>query len=141
MTYKELQDNGLIEKITILEAEIKDLVEIAKRDISTAEFVMAHDVDWALTITYNSVHQVLLAVMYQEGFRPKGDAKHKATIDFCRIALGGRYKTEIDVINKLRKKRNTAVYQHIKTASELEAKEAIKFAKDFVSKVVKERKL
>ncbi len=36
-------------------------------------------------------------------------------------------------------KLKKAVYQHIKAVSELEAKEGIKFAKEFVAKVIKER--
>ena len=139
MTYEELEASGIIEKVSLSEEEIKDLIDIANRDISTAEFVMTHDIDWALTIAYNSVHQILLAIMYREGFRPKGEAKHKAVIDFCRIALGNKYKADIDIIDKMRKKRNRAVYQHIKVVSELEAREGIRFAKEFVAKVTKEK--
>lgn len=138
MKYEPLERDGLIERTSFSKDEIGDLIKIANRDISTAEYTMAHDVDWALTIAYNSTHQILLAVMYKEGFRPKGEAKHKAAIDFCRIALGDRHKDDIDIIDKMRKKRNRAVYRHINAVSELEAKEGIRFAKEFVAKITKE---
>lgn len=139
MMYERFEKENTIEKVSISKEEIKELVEIANRDISTANYVMAHDIDWALAIAYNSVHQMLLAIMYKEDFRPKGGAKHKATIDFCLIALGDKYRAEIDIIDKLRKKRNKAVYHHIKTVSELEAKEAIRFAKEFVDRIIKDK--
>ena len=137
MTYERLEQDGLIERVSFSKEEIRNLIEIADRDISTAEYVMSHDVDWSLTIAYNSVYQILLAIMYKEGFRPKGEAKHKVAISFCRVALGNKYKTDIDIIDKMRKKRNRAVYRHIKTVSELEAKEAIRFAKEFVKEIIK----
>lgn len=139
MNYNRLEEGGVIERIAFSKEEIKDLIHLANRDISTAEYVMAHDVDWALTIAYNSVLQILLAVMYKSGYRPKGEAKHKAAIDFCRIALGDKYRADLEVIDRMRKKRNRAVYQHIKTVSELEAKEGIRFAKEFVAKATKEK--
>lgn len=139
MSYDYLENKGLIEKVSISKMELGDMVDISNRDISTSEYVIAHDVDWALTIAYNSVHQILLAIMYKEGYRPKGEAKHKVVIDFCRIALAAKYKSNIDIIDRMRKKRNKAVYRHIKTVSELEAKEGIRFAKEFVARITEER--
>jgi uncharacterized protein (UPF0332 family) len=139
MNYERLEKDGFVERISCSREEIRALLEIANRDISAAEYIMTHDIDWALTIAYNSVHQILLAIMYKEGFRPKGEAKHKVAIDFCRIALGNEYKTDIDIIDKMRKKRNRAVYQHARTVSELEAKEGIIFANGFVTKILKEK--
>jgi uncharacterized protein (UPF0332 family) len=139
MSYEDLEKDGLIEKRPVSKEEIDDLIEIAHRDIVAAKNVASLDLDWALVIVYNSVCQILLALMYQKGFRPKGEAKHKVVIDFSRISLGKEYKDQLDRIDKMRKKRNRAIYGHAHIVSELEAKESIKFCKEFIEKIIREK--
>lgn len=138
MTYEYLEKGGLIERKPFSQEEINNLIEITKRDVTTAMNVARFDLDWALVIAYNSICQILLAVMYKKGFRPKGEAKHKVCIEFCRIALGRDYRIELERIDKMRKKRNRAIYGHAHIVSEIEAKESIKFAKEFVERLTQE---
>lgn len=98
MNYDTLERDGLIEKISFSEEDIEGLIGIANRDISTAEYVMAHDVDWALTIAYNSVLQVLLAIMHKEGFRPiktVSELEAKGGIGFAKEFVAKMTKQKI----------------------------------------------
>ncbi len=54
MTYQPLERAGLIEPYRVPQAEITDLLEIARRDVKTAQELMNIDLDWALIAAYNA---------------------------------------------------------------------------------------
>ena len=81
--------------------------------------------------------------MYAEGFRPTGEGQHKTAIIFAELALGEKFEDEVHFFDKMRIKRNMAVYDTAGLVSEDEAKQSLVFAKKFVGRieeVLKERK-
>lgn len=135
--YNYLVEKNLIEKIPIYSDEILHLKEAAQKDIETAHFLARADSDWALNIAYSAMLRISLALMYAEGYRPKGEAKHKVVIDFLREKLGSEFKEDLERVDDLRKKRNRMIYHASAISSEYEVKETIEFAREFVKQISK----
>jgi uncharacterized protein (UPF0332 family) len=111
--------------------EIARLLTLAKRDIRTARRVMAEDWDWAFSIAYNAVLQAARAFMYAQGFRPATEQGHKNTFAFMRVALGDESASLVGYFDRMRTKRNQAIYDVAGSITEAEARaifgKAVKF--------------
>jgi uncharacterized protein (UPF0332 family) len=135
MTYQPLERAGLIEHCRVPKAEIKDLLELARRDMKTAQELMNINLDWALIVAYNAALQGGLAMMYAKGYRPKGPDRHKTVIRFLHASLKPSFKPKINQLDRIRKKRHQAVYRLAGAISEREARGTIKFAEEFIIQV------
>jgi len=118
--------------------EIARLLELADRDIRLARLTMAEDWDWAFSIAYNAVLQAARAYMYSQGFRPAAEQGHKNTFAFMRAALGKKLASTIGYFDRMRKKRNQAIYDVAGLITEEEARSILKNAVSFVD-IVKGR--
>ena len=134
MTYP-LEWAGLIEPCQVPPAEIKDLLEVARRDTKTARELVNIDLDWALIVAYNAALQAGLALMYAKGYRPRGPDRHKTVLRFLQATLDPSFKPKLNRLDRIRKKRHQAVYRLTGAVSELEAKGTIEFAEEFVTQL------
>jgi uncharacterized protein (UPF0332 family) len=110
-------------------------MDIARRDVKTASGLMNLDLDWALIVAYNAALQASLAFMYSRGYRPRGSDRHKTVIRFLRATLDSSFKSQLNRLDRMRKKRHQAVYRIAGAVSETEAKATIDFADNFVTQV------
>ena len=115
--------------------EIQRLLELADRDIRMAKVTMAEDWDWAFSIAYNAVLQSARAYMYSNGYRPAAEQGHKNTFAFLRAALGEDLASTIGYFDRMRKKRNQAIYDVAGLITEKEAKAILKNAITFVEAI------
>lgn len=125
------------EKIPKDENLIQNALQLAERDLKTAHDVYENrDYDWAFSIAYNAMLQAGRALMFSEGYRPKGEAKHVSVIEFIKNKFGNKFAEKIlFLFNKIRKKRHVAVYEQVNIISKNEAENALNNAKRFVDKV------
>lgn len=125
------------EKIPKDQDLVKNSLQLAERDIKTANDVYNNkDYDWAFSIGYNAMLQAGRALMFSEGYRPVGETKHVAVIEFVKKKFGSEFAEKaLFMFNKIRKKRHIAVYEQVNLISEDEAKTALNTAKEFVDKV------
>lgn len=137
MKYDDLLKSGKIKKQQISGDEVKKALSRAERDLKTARSVMAGDWDWGFAIAYNAVLQASRAFMFAEGFRPASHEGHKNTFAFMHVAMGKTYEDLITYFDKVRNKRNQAMYDVAGMISETEAKNLFKMAVDFVSLIKK----
>lgn len=135
MGYKALLAKNLIKPFKAKDEQIKNQMELASRDLVTAKAMLGVDSDWAYNIAYNAILQAVRALMYREGFRPAGEGKHKTAILFAELSLGEKFEDEINFFDKMRMKRNQAVYDTAGIVSESEAKQALTFARKFVGRI------
>ena len=127
--YKKLLSKGLIKKFTAEPSQIEAQILLAKRDLKTSSEILDKDPDWAFNIAYNSILQATRGLIYSEGYRLSGgEGNHKAAIEFAEIALGNDFKSEILFFDRMRIKRNQAVYDVAGLISQTEAEQAIEFA-------------
>jgi uncharacterized protein (UPF0332 family) len=115
--------------------EIVRLLALADRDLSMARRVMPEDWDWAFSIAYNAVLQAARALMYSQGFRPATDQGHKNTFAFVREALGPEFDSLIGYFDRMRTKRNQAIYDVAGLITEQEARAIFEKAVEFVDLV------
>ncbi len=72
MTYDKLLHQGRAKLYRAQPREIERLLEVAGRDLATAERMLPDDLDWAFNIVYNAILQAARALMLHEGLRPRG---------------------------------------------------------------------
>jgi uncharacterized protein (UPF0332 family) len=122
------QSNEKWEKIPFDENLVKNAVQLSERDIKTSRDIFNNnDYDWSFSIAYNAMLQAGRALMFSEGFRPKGEYKHVSVIEFIKKKFGDEFAEKIlFMFNKIRKKRHIAVYEQVNIISEDEAKKSTK---------------
>ncbi|MHB8909892.1 MAG: HEPN domain-containing protein [Syntrophales bacterium] len=136
MRYKTLLDRGIIKRFTATSAQVESQMSLAKRDLETAAKILDEDSDWAFSIAYNAILQVTRGLLYAEGYRLSGgEGHHKAAIEFAEITLGNDFRDEIRFFDRMRIKRNQAVYDMPGIVSQDEARQAIEFARRFVETI------
>ncbi len=138
--YDELLRTGRIHEEKVSRTEISRALERATRDLKTAGKIMADDPDWGFAVACNAVLQASRAYMFSEGYRPASAQGHKNTFAFMAIAMGKDYEDLITYFDRMRKKRNQAVYDISGLITETEAKNLFKKARDFVSLIRKRLK-
>jgi uncharacterized protein (UPF0332 family) len=116
-------------------AEVAQLLALADRDIRMARRMMAEDWDWAFSIAYNAVLQAARALMYSQGYRPASEQGHKNTLAFVREALGVDFDSLIGYFDRMRIKRNQAIYDIAGLITETEARAIFEKAVEFVDLV------
>jgi hypothetical protein len=127
MSFEELLRKRAVERVTVTPREIGELLAVARRDIRTAENLVAIDLDWAFVVAYNSVLQLSIAYMAWLGFRPRGEGKHYNTFQFMEEALPDD-RPMIKRLQKFRRKRNMSIYEQPGLVSETEARDVVEFA-------------
>jgi len=104
--------------------------------LKASEKILKENKDWAFNIAYNAMLQAAKALMYSKGFRPSGIGQHATIIEFAGIVLDNKYSEIIEVLDTMRRKRNTATYDTAGLISLKEATEAIKNAKYLVKEIM-----
>lgn len=135
MSFDELLRERAIEPVTVESGELTELLRLARRDIRTARSLVFTDLDWAFVIAYNALLQSSVAYMASLGYRPRASAKHFNTFRFMALALPEEAEM-IGRLQRLRKKRNTTVYEHVGLVGESEAKSVIEFAERYCSRIL-----
>jgi uncharacterized protein (UPF0332 family) len=135
--YDALLKSGKIKKQQISREEIERAFSRAERDLKTARSVIAGDWDWGFAIAYNAALQASRAFMFAKGYRPSSHEGHKNTFAFMHVAMGKSYEDLITYFDRVRNKRNQAMYDVAGVISESEAKNLFKMAVDFVAIVKK----
>lgn len=125
------------EKIPVDKELTKNALQLAKRDLKTAINIYDNkNYDWAFSIAYNAMLQAGRALMFSEGFRPKGEYKHVSVIEFVKTKFEDEFADKIlFMFNKIRKKRHLVVYEQVNIISDSEAGNALDIAKEFVKRV------
>lgn len=129
---EDLQRQGLIKTVPVDKKKIQDARDLALRDITTARTILGSDLDWAYTIAYNAVLQAGRALMFSQGYRPEGANQHVSVVKFVELYLD---KNDSIIFDRMRRKRNSSVYDTAGSITESEAKFAVQQAEDLVKKI------
>ncbi len=133
--YSELLDKGLIEPGHFSREQVVDLLKVAQRDLATSGEVLESAHEWAYAIAYNAMLQVGRAFMFQEGYRSRGEGHHLKVIKFLRAGLDPEFASTINVMDRMRRKRNRSMYDMVGAISNKEAGEAVETARNFVGRI------
>lgn len=108
---EELLKDKKISKEEIKFDQIEKQFKRALKDFDTTRFLLEYDRETAYTICYNSMLHMGRCLMFCMGYRPKGEGKHRITVEFCSAVLGDKYKVIISKYDDARQKRNKLVYE------------------------------
>lgn len=135
MPYDRLLKSNRIKLHLANPNEIKQLLQLANRDLSTAIRNLEEAPDWAYSIAYNSILQASRALMFFDGYRPRGGEQHATVVEFVEERLGDDYSAQVRLFDQMRRKRHRVIYEAAGIVSKKEAEQAIAFAKEFVEKI------
>jgi uncharacterized protein (UPF0332 family) len=138
MDFSSMERAGLIERVTVDNYEVDQLLKVLRRDAKTAERLINVDLDWAFAVAYNSMIQGCLALMKAHGYRARGANRHIVAVRFAREALGEEWRKTLNRLDRIRKKRHRVVYEVAGLISEYEAKETIELASRFIEDLEQE---
>lgn len=135
MSYERLLKSNRIKPHPTKPNEVRQLLQLAIRDLNTAVRNLEEASDWAYSIAYNSVLQAGRALMFSEGYRPRGSEQHATVVEFVEERLGSNYAPQARMFDQMRRKRHRVIYEVAGLVSKQEAEQAIGFAKEFVEKI------
>jgi uncharacterized protein (UPF0332 family) len=129
---EDLQRQGFIKTVPVDRKKIQDARDLALRDIATSQTILANNQDWAYTIAYNAVLQAGRALMFSQGYRPDGANQHVSVVKFVELFLN---KNDSIIFDRMRRKRNSSVYDTAGSITDSEAAFAVKEAENLVEKI------
>ncbi|MGE5264134.1 MAG: HEPN domain-containing protein [Acidobacteriota bacterium] len=135
MPFEQLIQQNRIKAYKARPEEIRRLLQVAARDLATAEHNLPEDHDWAYGIAYNAVLQASRAFMLAKGYRPRGGEQHSTVVQFVEEALGKKYVSQIALFDQMRRKRHRIIYEMTGLVSKQEAEQGVTFAKKFVEEI------
>lgn len=132
MTIDALLRSGRIRRETVSPAEVREALKLADRDLRVARKLLADETDWGFTVAYNAILQASRALMFAQGYRPASAEGHKNTFAFLAAALDPEHADLVSYFDRMRNKRNQAVYGMAGRIAETEARNLLAKATDFV---------
>jgi len=135
MPYERLIKADRLRPYTARPSEITRLLEVAHRDLRTAEANLAEAPDWAYSIAYNAVLQASRALVLKEGYRPRGGEQHATVVEFVEETLGAAYGNQVRLFDQMRRKRHRVIYEVAGLVSKGEAEQVVAFSKTFVEQI------
>jgi len=132
MAIDDLLESGRIHREAVTAAEIRQALRLADRDLRVARKFMAEEPDWGFAVAYNAVLQAARAFMFARGYRPASAEGHKNTFAFLGAALGEEHADLVSYFDRMRSKRNQAIYGMADRIAETEARNLLRKATEFV---------
>jgi len=132
MAIDALLRSGRIRREAISPAEVREALKLADRDLRVARKLIGEELDWGFTVAYNAVLQAGRAFMFAKGYRPASAEGHKNTFAFLAAALGPEQADLVTYFDRMRNKRNQAVYGMAGRIAETEARNLLAKATAFV---------
>jgi uncharacterized protein (UPF0332 family) len=136
MNLSDLLSKGLVEKFQSDPEQIKNEMNIAKSDISSAKRMLEiGEWGWAHNAAYNAMLQAGRALMFAKGYRPKSQEHHVAVVSFIEAVFAAKFPSEVlQAFAKARLRRSESMYDRAGSISESQGKNLVEKADTFVSK-------
>jgi uncharacterized protein (UPF0332 family) len=117
-------------------AQIERFVASAEKKLTSAHKILAFDEEACLQQAYEAMLKASLGFMFSHGFRARSQPGHHiAIIDFVRARIGKKHAGLISVFDRLRRKRNLALYDDRGFVSQHDAQQALQAASDYLAVV------
>ena len=117
-------------------AQIERFLQSAEKKLVSARKILAFDEEACLQQAYEAMLKASLGFMFSHGFRARSQPGHHiAIIEFVRARIDKKHSGLLTVFDRLRRKRNTALYDDTGFVSHHDAEEALESARNFISVV------
>jgi len=138
MNWKKLLDDNSLQKKKFSFKEVESVLNKSCKSIKAAKILLKENIDEpAFEQAYKSMILASRALIFSLGCRPRTVGSHIITIKFCEFYLGKKFKILIEKFKRMKQKRNYLIYGTDLIISEIEAKNAIKTAEDFIKRIEK----
>jgi uncharacterized protein (UPF0332 family) len=115
-------------------AQIERFLTSAEKKLASAHKILAFDEEASLQQAYEAMLKASLGFMFSHGFRARSQPGHHiAIIDFVRSRIGKKHAGLLVVFDRLRRKRNTALYDDTGFVSRHDAEQALESAGDYLN--------
>ena len=115
-------------------AQIDRFLQSAEKKLASAHKILAFDEEACLQQANEAMLKASLGFMFSHGFRARSQPGHHiAIIEFVRGRIDKRHGGLLTVFDRLRRKRNIALYDDTGFVSRHDAEQAVESARDFIS--------
>src|SRR5450755_2844493 len=116
--------------------QIERFLTSADKKLTLAHKILAFDEETCLQQAYEAMLKTSLGFMFSYGFRVRSQPGHHiAIIEFVRARIDKKHTGLLTVFDRLRRKRNTALYDDTGFVSRHDAEQALESARDFMEVV------
>jgi hypothetical protein len=118
----------------LISAQIERFLARADKKLASAQKILAFDDEACLQHSYEAMLKASLGFMFSHGFRARGQpGHHVAIIEFVRSRIDKKYSGLLTVFDRLRRKRNVALYDDTGFVSHHDAEGALKAAGEYLN--------
>jgi uncharacterized protein (UPF0332 family) len=115
-------------------AQIDRFLASSDKKLASAHKILVFDEEACLQQAYEAMLKASLGFMFSYGFRARSQPGHHiAIIEFVRTRIDKKHASLLTVFDRLRRKRNMALYDDTGFVSHHDAEQALKSARDFIS--------
>jgi len=130
-------EKSLIKKDNIEPSQVLNIIKKSRRSIKSAKLIMEDDSENSYQLAYEAMLLAGRALVFSFGFRPRAAGSHKIVVDFLKEVLGEETKTLVYKFNKMRKKRHYLIYGTGLYISEVDSRNAILSAVQFLRYIIR----
>ena len=114
-------------------AQIERFLVSADKKLASAEKILAFDEEACLQQAYEAMLKASLRLMFSHGFRARSQpGHHVAIIEFVRARIDRQHAGLLTIFDRLRRKRNMALYDDTGFVSRRDAEQAIEAARNYL---------
>jgi uncharacterized protein (UPF0332 family) len=115
-------------------AQIERFLASADKKLASAHKILGFDEEACLQQAYEAMLKASLGFMFSHGFRARSQPGHHiAIIEFVRARVGKKHAGLLIVFDRLRRKRNQALYDDTGFVSQHDAEGALESARDYLN--------
>ncbi len=105
----------------------------AEKKLASAHKILVFDEEASLQQAYEAMLKASLGLMFSYGFRARSQPGHHiAIIDFVRARIDEKHAGLLTVFDRLRRKRNMALYEDTGFISHHDAQHALETAREYL---------
>jgi uncharacterized protein (UPF0332 family) len=114
-------------------AQIDRFLAGASKKLTSAQKILAFDEEACLQQAYEAMLKASLGFMFSRGYRARSQPGHHiAIIEFVRAHIDKKYASLMIVFDRLRRKRNMALYDDTGFVSRHDAEQALESAGEYL---------
>ncbi len=118
---------------TVNWAQIDRFLVSAEKKLASPQKILAFDEEACLQQAYEAMLKASLGFMFSHGFRARSQPGHHiAIIEFVRARINREHAGLLTVFDRLRRKRNMALYNDTGFVSHRDAEQALEAARDYL---------
>ncbi len=136
MIYDELKTRGLVEEVAQDFHQATHLMNMAQKDLKTAQALVGTDREWAYTIAAQAILRAASALTVAEGLRPKGREQGRTLLQLVGFLMG-EDRSLVNDLDQIRKKGQRFLEKADRPISLYEVESTLKVAEQFLGVVTK----